>query len=43
VAAYVAMAQRTTERAVAAGRLRRHEGAPLLDLLYEAADPAGSR
>ena len=32
-AAYVAMAQRTTERALAAGRLKRHEGAPLLDLL----------
>ena len=43
VAAYVALAQRTTERALAAGRLKRHEGAPLLDLLYEAADPAGSR
>ncbi|MGY1653136.1 Rossmann-like and DUF2520 domain-containing protein [Geodermatophilus sp. SYSU D01119] len=52
VAAYVAMAQRTTERALAAGRLKRHEGAPLLDLLYEAVppahpatptDPAGSR
>jgi len=34
VAAYVAMAQRTTERALAAGRLKRHEGAPLLDLLH---------
>src|ERR671917_2275188 len=33
VAAYVAMAQRTTERALAAGRLKRHEGAPLADLL----------
>src|SRR5215217_6270714 len=33
VATYVAMAQRTTERALAAGRLKRHEGAPLLDLL----------
>ncbi|SFK88606.1 Rossmann-like and DUF2520 domain-containing protein [Geodermatophilus ruber] len=33
VAAYVAMAQRTTERALAAGRLKRHEGAPLVDLL----------
>jgi predicted short-subunit dehydrogenase-like oxidoreductase (DUF2520 family) len=33
VAAYVAMARRTTERALAAGRLKRHEGAPLLDLL----------
>src|SRR3954469_14393932 len=45
VAAYVAMAQRTTERALAAGRLRRHEGAPLLELLRDArdADPAGSR
>jgi predicted short-subunit dehydrogenase-like oxidoreductase (DUF2520 family) len=45
VAAYVAMAQRTTERALSAGRLKRHEGAPLLDLLRAArdADPAGSR
>ena len=45
VAAYVAMAQRTTERALAAGRLKRHEGAPLLDLLAAARadDPAGSR
>ena len=33
VAAYVAMARRTTERALAAGRLKRHEGAPLLELL----------
>jgi predicted short-subunit dehydrogenase-like oxidoreductase (DUF2520 family) len=33
VAAYVAMAQRTTERALAAGRLKTHEGAPLLELL----------
>jgi predicted short-subunit dehydrogenase-like oxidoreductase (DUF2520 family) len=33
VAAYVAMAQRTTERALSSGRLKRHEGAPLLDLL----------
>jgi predicted short-subunit dehydrogenase-like oxidoreductase (DUF2520 family) len=33
VGAYVAMARRTTERALAAGRLKRHEGAPLLDLL----------
>jgi predicted short-subunit dehydrogenase-like oxidoreductase (DUF2520 family) len=32
VAAYVAMAQRTTERALTSGRLKRHEGAPLLDL-----------
>jgi predicted short-subunit dehydrogenase-like oxidoreductase (DUF2520 family) len=45
VAAYVAMARRTTERALAAGRLKRHEGAPLLDLLQAARsdDPAGSR
>jgi predicted short-subunit dehydrogenase-like oxidoreductase (DUF2520 family) len=47
VAAYVAMAQRTTERALAARRLKRHEAAPLLDLLHDAhdtdADPAGSR
>ncbi|MCW2702237.1 MAG: hypothetical protein JWQ37_232, partial [Blastococcus sp.] len=53
VDAYVAMAQRTTERALAAGRLKRHEGAPLLDLLKVASsthpaapsvadDPAGS-
>ena len=33
VAAYVAMAQRTTERALAAGRLRAADGAPLLELL----------
>jgi len=33
VVAYVAMARRTTERALDAGRLKRHEGAPLLDLL----------
>jgi hypothetical protein len=41
------MAQRTTERALDAGRLRRHEGAPLLELLRDAAarsgDAAGSR
>jgi predicted short-subunit dehydrogenase-like oxidoreductase (DUF2520 family) len=45
VAAYVAMTQRTTERALAAGRLKRHEGAPLLDLLQASrdSDPAGSR
>jgi predicted short-subunit dehydrogenase-like oxidoreductase (DUF2520 family) len=43
VAAYVAMAQRTTERALGAGRLKRHEAAPLLDLLYDAADTASSR
>ncbi|MCV2489710.1 DUF2520 domain-containing protein [Geodermatophilus sp. YIM 151500] len=33
VGAYVAMAQRTTQRALASGRLKRHDGAPLLDLL----------
>src|SRR3954463_11652809 len=33
VDAYVAMAQRTTERALASGRLKRHEGAPLIELL----------
>jgi predicted short-subunit dehydrogenase-like oxidoreductase (DUF2520 family) len=54
VAAYVAMAQRTAERALAGGRLKRHEGAPLLELLAGATarsadpthrdgDPAGSR
>jgi len=43
VAAYVAMARRTTERALAAGRLKRHEGAPLLDLLASSHDEAGSR
>jgi predicted short-subunit dehydrogenase-like oxidoreductase (DUF2520 family) len=40
VPAYVAMAQRTTERALAAGRLRPADGAPLLDLLHAAADVA---
>ena len=45
VAAYVALAQRTTERALATGRLKRHEGAPLVQLLESARsdDPAGSR
>jgi predicted short-subunit dehydrogenase-like oxidoreductase (DUF2520 family) len=50
VAAYVAMAQRTTERALSAGRLKRHEGAPLLELLTAVSptdsatnDSAGSR
>jgi predicted short-subunit dehydrogenase-like oxidoreductase (DUF2520 family) len=44
VASYVAMARRTTERALAAGRLKRHEGAPLLDLLDgHVDDPAASR
>jgi len=43
VAAYVAMARRTTERALDAGRLKRHEGAPLLDLLATSHDEAGSR
>jgi predicted short-subunit dehydrogenase-like oxidoreductase (DUF2520 family) len=43
VAAYVAMARRTTERALSAGRLKRHEGAPLLHLLDgSVADPLAS-
>ena len=33
VDAYVALARRSTERQLAAGRLKRHEGAPLLELL----------
>jgi len=46
VASYVAMARRTTQRALAAGRLKRHEAVPLLDLLADrppssgASDPA---
>ncbi|WP_299955951.1 Rossmann-like and DUF2520 domain-containing protein [uncultured Modestobacter sp.] len=40
VDAYVAMARRTTERALASGRLRRHEGTPLLDLLDSAEEAA---
>lgn len=45
VAAYVAMAERTTERALTSGRLKPHEASPLLDLLGAARneDPAGSR
>jgi predicted short-subunit dehydrogenase-like oxidoreductase (DUF2520 family) len=46
VAAYVAMAERTTERALAAGRLKQHEAAPLIELLgahHRDEDPAGSR
>jgi predicted short-subunit dehydrogenase-like oxidoreductase (DUF2520 family) len=46
VAAYVAMAERTTERALAAGRLKQHEAAPLVELLgahHRDEDPAGSR
>ncbi|MGY1802755.1 Rossmann-like and DUF2520 domain-containing protein [Blastococcus sp. SYSU D00922] len=45
VSAYVAMARRTTERALASGRLKRHEGAPLLDLLSGTRDEdaAGAR
>lgn len=35
VASYVAMARRTAQRALAAGRLKRHEAAPLLDLLAD--------
>jgi predicted short-subunit dehydrogenase-like oxidoreductase (DUF2520 family) len=40
VDAYVAMARRTTERALASGRLKRHEGAPLLDLLSASSEQA---
>jgi len=40
VDAYVALARRTTERALAAGRLKPHEGAPLLDLLDDASEEA---
>jgi predicted short-subunit dehydrogenase-like oxidoreductase (DUF2520 family) len=40
VDAYVAMARRTTQRALASGRLKRHEGAPLLELLSATADAA---
>src|SRR3954463_8586345 len=40
VDAYVALARRTTERALAAGRLKRHEGAPLLDLLSSSTEQA---
>ncbi|MCZ2825336.1 MULTISPECIES: Rossmann-like and DUF2520 domain-containing protein [unclassified Modestobacter] len=40
VDAYVALARRTTERALAAGRLKRHEGAPLLELLDSAEEAA---
>jgi predicted short-subunit dehydrogenase-like oxidoreductase (DUF2520 family) len=46
VAAYVAMAERTTERALAAGRLKQHEAAPLIEFLgahHRDEDPAGSR
>ena len=38
VAGYAAMAGRTTERALAAGRLKPHEGAPLLELLATVRD-----
>ncbi|MQA36234.1 Rossmann-like and DUF2520 domain-containing protein [Modestobacter roseus] len=40
VDAYVALARRTTERALAAGRLRRQEADPLLDLLDGSAEEA---
>jgi predicted short-subunit dehydrogenase-like oxidoreductase (DUF2520 family) len=42
VDAYAAMARRTTERALAARRLKRHEAAPLLELLAGTTDSAGS-
>ncbi|MDQ3735545.1 MAG: DUF2520 domain-containing protein [Actinomycetota bacterium] len=41
VVSYVAMARRTAQRALAAGRLKRHEAAPLLDLLAERPTPTG--
>jgi len=37
---YVALARRTTERALAGGRLKPHEGAPLLELLGTTAEGA---
>jgi predicted short-subunit dehydrogenase-like oxidoreductase (DUF2520 family) len=40
VDAYVALARRTTERALASGRLKRHEGAPLLELLSGSTEEA---
>jgi predicted short-subunit dehydrogenase-like oxidoreductase (DUF2520 family) len=44
VAAYVAMARRTAERALASGRLKRHEAAPLLEVLGASpTHPADSR
>jgi len=43
VASYVAMARRTAQRALAAGRLKRHEAAPLLDLLAERPTPPTGR
>lgn len=42
VASYVAMARRTAQRALAAGRLRKHEAAPMLDLLAERPTPTPS-
>jgi len=42
VASYVAMGRRTAQRALAAGRLKRHEAAPLLDLLAERRPDADS-
>jgi len=43
VASYVAMARRTAQRALAVGRLKRHEAAPLLDLLAERPAPAQAK
>ena len=40
VASYVAMARRTAQRALAAGRLKKHEAAPMLDLLAERPGPS---
>lgn len=40
VPAYLALARRTADRAIAAGRLRPHDAAPLLDVLARALAPA---
>jgi predicted short-subunit dehydrogenase-like oxidoreductase (DUF2520 family) len=42
VAAYVAMAERTTQRALATRRLKPHEAAPLFDLLSPSAHPTAA-
>ncbi|MDQ4039911.1 MAG: DUF2520 domain-containing protein [Actinomycetota bacterium] len=43
VASYVAMARRTAQRALSAGRLKKHEAAPMLQLLAERPAPAEER
>ncbi|MDQ3054968.1 MAG: DUF2520 domain-containing protein [Actinomycetota bacterium] len=42
VASYVALARRTAQRALASGRLKRHEATPLLDLLAQRPVSTGS-